>query len=135
MGLGRSSDDDIFYSSCMMTVITSHPVDSSLPVFDEKHPETAIANVMKSDDDSSRNSRTEEVVKLVKAWEQPGIWGTTRRVQRTIQRYIWGEYPASLNIFLLWVKTRAETSLILKLSITVLNTLAPTPQKHPKEVY
>jgi len=65
---------------------------------------------------SSGNIQRNEREITLRAWEKPGVWGTTRRFLRNVQRYIWDDpdkpkasvkFPYKKSyLFLYWLRSR-----------------------------
>jgi ACS family pantothenate transporter-like MFS transporter len=68
------------------------------------------SNITHLTDDNSRSSQDSDTSKP-KAWEKPGVWGTTRRTWRSIQRYIWDDPD----------KSQKEKKFLLKLDLFLLS--------------
>jgi len=70
--------------------------------FGEKVPHPMEADSIPSGDDLSTEHHSNEASKSTPAWEKPGAWGTTRRLWRLFQRYIWDDpdKPKEEKLFL-----------------------------------
>lgn len=77
---------------------------------DEKRPQTSETTPAKESSDVASSSRISDNNSL-KPWERPGVWGTTRRTWRSIQRYIWDDPD----------KSEKEKRFLLKLDFFLLS--------------